>query len=267
MADIPRQRQVAHPTPLTYLKVAATLGVLTAVEVAVFYIDVLEPAFLAIFLILSVAKFVLVVMFYMHLKFDNRLFSGVFVGGLLLAVAVVVVLMSLFQVLSALANPSEPEDVGGETLVVDPTPTPVPAATPTPQLTPTPKPTPSPGATAIPTTIPPGPDDELVAKGREIYLVPPPNVGPQALWCSICHKIESVPESIGGIGPELTHIGTIVADRKPGMSAEEYIRESIREPEAFITPDFLPGLMTTAITQGLTDEQVDALVAFLLVQK
>ena len=53
---------------------------------------------------LSAAKFALVVLFYMHLKFDSRLFSGVFVGGLLLAVAVAVTLMSLFQVLSSKAN-------------------------------------------------------------------------------------------------------------------------------------------------------------------
>ena len=109
MADRPRAREGAHPTPLTYLKVAMALAVLTGVEVGVFYVDALEPAFLPIFLILSLAKFVLVVMFYMHLKFDARLFSGVFVGGLLLAIAVAVTVMALFQVLSAKASPPEEE--------------------------------------------------------------------------------------------------------------------------------------------------------------
>ena len=109
MADRPRARERAHPTPLTYLKVAATLVALTGLEVAVFYIDALEPAFLLIFLVLSVVKFALVVMFYMHLKFDARLFSGVFVGGLVLAIAVAVMVMALFQVISAKANPEEEE--------------------------------------------------------------------------------------------------------------------------------------------------------------
>ena len=116
MADRPRTREVAHPTPLTYLKVAATLAILTGIEVAVFYVDALEPAFLPIFLILSVAKFALVVMFYMHLKFDARLFSGVFVGGLLLAIGVAITVMALFQVLSAKSNP--PEEEGGEKAAV-----------------------------------------------------------------------------------------------------------------------------------------------------
>ena len=103
-------RQGGHPTPITYLKVAFTLVVLTGLEVGVFYIEALEPAFLPIFIILSIAKFVLVIMFYMHLKFDARLFSTVFVGGLLLAVAVAITLMALFQVLSAKANPDVVEE-------------------------------------------------------------------------------------------------------------------------------------------------------------
>ena len=101
MAERLHTRHVAHPTPLTYLKVALTLAALTGVEVGVFYIEALEPAFLVIFILLSVVKFALVVMFYMHLKFDSRLFSGLFVGGLLLAVMVALALMALFQVLSA----------------------------------------------------------------------------------------------------------------------------------------------------------------------
>ena len=250
MVDRPQSRQVAHPTPLTYFKVAMILGALTAVEVGVFYIDFLKPAFLAIFLILSFAKFCLVVMFYMHLKFDHRLFSGVFVGPLLLAVAVGVVLMSLFQVLAATANPRE----GADVVVVPPKETEVAPTIPSPQI---PAETPQ-------VEIPPAVD--IVAAGKEIYLNAPANAGPQALWCSQCHTIEGV--SAGVIGPDQTHIGREAATRKPGMSAEEYIRESIRDPEKFICPPEVPrctpGLMTNAITQGLTKDQVDAMVAFLL---
>ena len=270
MAESPRPREAAHPTPFTYLKVAIALAVMTGVEVGVFYIDALEPAFLPIFLVLSVAKFVLVVLFYMHLKFDSRLFSGVFVGGLLLAVAVVVVLMSLFQVLSAVANPQD-----GVVAAAEPTPTSTAQPTPTPQIEATPTPgidaTPTAEAEVTPTvearvtpTIEDGPS------GKEIFLNAPANVGPQALWCSLCHTIEGIPEAIGILGPELTHIGTNAATRKPGMSAGDYIRESIRTPEAFVPMGVeraIPGLMTTAVTQGLTDQQVDALVAFLLEQK
>ena len=109
MADRPQVHQVAHPTPLTYFKVAMTLAALTGLEVGVFYVDSLESLFLPIFILLSIVKFTLVVMFYMHLKFDNRLFSGVFVGGLLLAIIVSIALMALFQTLTAVSNPPEAE--------------------------------------------------------------------------------------------------------------------------------------------------------------
>ena len=86
-----------HPTPLTYFKIAMTLSVITAIEVGIFYLEWLGHGIIPILVILSGAKFALVVMFYMHLKYDHRLFSWMFVGGLLLAVAVVFALMGLFR--------------------------------------------------------------------------------------------------------------------------------------------------------------------------
>ena len=109
---------------------------------------------------------------------------------------------------------------------------------------------------------------DLVAKGKELYLTPPPNVGPQALWCYQCHTIEGI--SNGLVGPDHTNVGTWAATRKPGLSAEEYIRESIRTPEVFVTEGVeraIAGLMGAAITVGLTDDQIDALVDFLAGRK
>ena len=87
-----------HPTPLTYFKVAVSLSLITALEVAIFYATWLSYGIIPVLVVLSAAKFALVVMFYMHLKYDNRLFSGLFVGGLLLAIAVVFALIGLFQI-------------------------------------------------------------------------------------------------------------------------------------------------------------------------
>ena len=50
---------------------------------------------------MSAAKFVLVVLFFMHLKFDSKIFSAAFFGPMVLAVTVVVALILLFQVLPA----------------------------------------------------------------------------------------------------------------------------------------------------------------------
>ena len=85
---------------MTYLKVAAILAILTFIEWAIFFPEQVQDSIkLTIFSVLSVAKFALVAMFYMHLKFDERLFSMFFVGGLLLASAVIIALLVLFQAL------------------------------------------------------------------------------------------------------------------------------------------------------------------------
>ena len=55
------------------------LTVITAIEVAVFYVPALKPMLVPILLVLSAVKFALVAMFYMHLKFDHKLFSWLFV--------------------------------------------------------------------------------------------------------------------------------------------------------------------------------------------
>jgi cytochrome c oxidase subunit IV len=89
----------AHPGWKFYVFIGVVLTVITAIEVALFYIPALANILVPALLILSLAKFVLVVMFYMHLKFDSKVFSAVFVAPLALAVLVVVSLILLFKVL------------------------------------------------------------------------------------------------------------------------------------------------------------------------
>jgi len=86
----------AHPTAGVYLRVAAVLVILTVIEVGVFYVPAFHPVLVPTLLILSALKFTLVVMFYMHLKFDNKFFTFLFGGPLLLALAVVVALLFIF---------------------------------------------------------------------------------------------------------------------------------------------------------------------------
>ena len=86
-----------HPTPMTYFTVAMILSVITAVEVAIFYATWLGNGIIPVLAVLSVAKFALVAMFYMHLRYDHRLFSTMFVGGLVLAVLVTFALLGLFR--------------------------------------------------------------------------------------------------------------------------------------------------------------------------
>ena len=79
-----------------YVKVALVLAALTAAEVTLTYVNI-GALFLPILLVLMVVKFVTVVSYFMHLKFDNKIFSWLFYSGLLLAVGVYTAALCTFQ--------------------------------------------------------------------------------------------------------------------------------------------------------------------------
>ena len=92
----------AHPSYWTYIVIAVILTAITALEVAIFYIPALAGVIVPLLLVLSAGKFVLVVMFYMHLKMDSRIFSSVFFAPMALAIFLVVSLFLLFKVVPGL---------------------------------------------------------------------------------------------------------------------------------------------------------------------
>ena len=87
-----------HPTWKQYKWVAIILTLITIFEVWAYYLPafVASPAFVPTLLIMSAAKFAIVVAFYMHLKYDHRLFRGLFTGPLIIAMATIVSLLFLF---------------------------------------------------------------------------------------------------------------------------------------------------------------------------
>ena len=87
-----------HPTAGTYLKVAVTLVILTALEVAVYYVESIRRYLVPILIVMMIVKFSLVAMYYMHLKQDSKVFSGVFVFPIMIAIVVVLALIALFSV-------------------------------------------------------------------------------------------------------------------------------------------------------------------------
>ena len=98
-ADAPDADQPQYSThsDLLYVKVAAVLVVLTAIEIYASYADYLDKAFLPLMLGLMVTKFLLVVLFFMHLRWDSKLFGRLFWAGALLAVAVYVGALATFE--------------------------------------------------------------------------------------------------------------------------------------------------------------------------
>jgi len=88
----------AHPTWKQYKWVALILTAITVVEVWIYYIPSFTRTklFVPSLLIMSAVKFAIVVMFYMHLKYDARLFRALFTGPLIIAVVTLISLMFLF---------------------------------------------------------------------------------------------------------------------------------------------------------------------------
>jgi cytochrome c oxidase subunit 4 len=92
--------QHVYPTPRKYVQIGLILLFVTVFEVAAsFLTDLGFPGWVqvAVLLVLSFVKGSLVVLFYMHLRFDSRWFSSLFVGGIMLAAFMIITLILLFS--------------------------------------------------------------------------------------------------------------------------------------------------------------------------
>src|SRR5208337_2013176 len=92
------EQEHAAPSTLVYVVVAALLTVLTGMEIGVFYVPALRIVLVPVLIVLSGAKFALVVMFYMHLRYDHLGYTVIFIPLLILAAAIVCSLVALFTV-------------------------------------------------------------------------------------------------------------------------------------------------------------------------
>ncbi len=103
MADHPTSTahptEHAHPGARQYLGIAVVLTVITAIEVGVFYMPSMRTMLVPTLLTLSALKFALVAMFYMHLRFDSKLFSWLFVFPLVIIGSILVALMAMQRLL------------------------------------------------------------------------------------------------------------------------------------------------------------------------
>jgi azurin len=138
MSNSHQTEQGHHPSFKQYALVAAILFAITIVEFFAIYPDpdLIGAAKIPVLFILSAIKFAIVIMFYMHLKFDNRMFTMLFLAGLGLAFAVGIALLAMFAALgggprafaSANAVPYEEGEHGAE--LAKPTAVPLPTVPP-----------------------------------------------------------------------------------------------------------------------------------------
>jgi cytochrome c oxidase subunit IV len=85
-----------HPTPRQYVWIAVVLAVITAAEVAIYYVELVEGLLIPLLIVFALLKFFLVVSWFMHLRFDSKLFRRLFVAGLVLAAFVFAVVLVTF---------------------------------------------------------------------------------------------------------------------------------------------------------------------------
>lgn len=103
-----------------------------------------------------------------------------------------------------------------------------------------------------------GSADEATRPGREIFAerILGANAG-----CITCHSLDA---DTTLVGPSIAGVATRAATRVPGQTAEEYLRQSIVDPAAFVVDGFDPDRMPGDWGEVLTAAEIDSLVAYLL---
>ena len=114
-------------------------------------------------------------------------------------------------------------------------------------------------ASATPTPAPRPTLDPTLPAGRGYAIF----TGPTGR-CSTCHSLS--PDTVI-VGPPLVGVATRAETRIPGVTAEDYLTESILDPESFKVPGFEDRHMDPTLAKTLTVDQVNDLVAFLLTLK
>ncbi len=108
---------------------------------------------------------------------------------------------------------------------------------------------------ATPEPLPTFPKEQ-VAAGEELYR----NGAAGAPPCITCHLLDGR----AGLGPSLFGLRDVAAQRVPGLSAVEYVRQSILAPNAYIVSGYNSDYMYQRYHGALTDEEIEALTAFVL---
>ena len=95
MADTHNDEHADHPDSSQYIVIGIILAVFTAIEVAISFAAVPSSVAIPSLIVLTVLKFLLVVLWFMHLRFDSGWFRRLFVFGLFVALAIYAAAISL----------------------------------------------------------------------------------------------------------------------------------------------------------------------------
>lgn len=202
-----------HDHVRTYVILAVVLGIVTGAEVLMLELPLSNALMYFGLYGLAAVKFGFVVAVFMHLKYDNKILTGIFFSGFTVALATMIAMIALINY-----QPSNTSIYVRNTKQLN----------------------------------------ELNAGN--------PDNGPavfMANGCAACHVIDSLDGARGAVGPPLTRLGKFASERKEGQSAEDYIRESIENPNAYVVDGYPAGLMPANLKGNMSAEEYKDLVAYL----
>lgn len=222
-----------------YSWVAVILAIFTAIEVAVLFVDVsaFATAVIAAIYVIMLIKFAMVAAYFMHLRYDSKWFSILFVIGMVLALGTYLALEAMVSTVPALEGAklrSEPAAEVAEAAApapVDEAPAAVSEA-------------PAEAAAAAA-----GPD---LAAGQGHF---------KTLGCGACHVVTGVEGAVGAVGPALDGLGARAGSRAAGMDADGYLKQSLLDPNAFVVEGYMK--MMPAVAVSLSEAQLADLIAYL----
>ncbi len=91
------EHEHTHPSEGVYLLVALFLAIVTGAEVVLYYVDLDFRVYAPLLGVLAAIKFATVAMFFMHLRFDSRIFRWFFVTGIVVAATVYTIVLLTFH--------------------------------------------------------------------------------------------------------------------------------------------------------------------------
>lgn len=98
MPALDEHHESSHPSLRKYVGIAIFLAIITAIEVAIYYIEAIEPVLVPILIVLSAIKFIVVVGYFMHLKFDPKLLGFIFAAALITSLSVYIAVDVMMEV-------------------------------------------------------------------------------------------------------------------------------------------------------------------------
>ncbi len=99
------------------------------------------------------------------------------------------------------------------------------------------------------------PDNAAVTRGQQLFSTG----GASGIPCTTCHTLDGSPL----VGPSLQGVGTRAGERIDGLSASDYLHESIVSPSSYLVAGY-SDLMPKTFGEVLSPDEINDLVAYLL---